>query len=147
MQTYDVLKNLLTEGAAGTQEEIKTKLGEFGISVNQSTISRLLRKLGAIKTTNAAGETIYCLPNNYSFLDSNDSTIRHLLLDIKSNGSMIVIHTTPGSASLIAHLLDKKRPANILGTIAGDDTVFVAPVSNEAIDSTTSAIRSLLSSA
>jgi transcriptional regulator of arginine metabolism len=58
---------------------------------------------------------------------------------------LIVINTTPGSASLVARQLDQTRPEGILGTIAGDDTIFVAPVSSRKIEQTVEAISALFS--
>jgi transcriptional regulator of arginine metabolism len=54
-----------------------------------------------------------------------------LILDMKTNGPIIVIYTSPGSANLIARHLDRVRPTGILGTIAGDDTIFVAVASGK----------------
>ena len=59
-----------------------------------------------------------------------------LLIDIEANESMIVLHTSPGSASLVARHLDSMRSSlDILGTIAGDDTIFIAPTSSRLIKS------------
>ena len=162
MQLLDVLKTILLDGATGTQEEISSMLKDKGLVVTQSTVSRALRKLGAVRTTSSNGSPMYYLPEAMlhtqtaspvrdmqfnSLSDSGDTSVRDLLLDIHTNGSLIVLHTVPGSASLIAHLLDAQKPANILGTIAGDDTIFVAPASADSINTAISSIKTLLSSA
>lgn len=150
--TPEALKNILSKGFVGTQEELREKLEELGLSVNQSTISRALRKLGAIKTTNANGETVYKLNlfgNNNEpadILNPEKANLSKLIIDIQNNGSLIVMHTTPGSASLIASILDRKKPAKLLGTLAGDDTIFIAPAASDRISQTVTEIENLFSS-
>lgn len=125
----EILKKLLNQGIQRTQSDLQERLEKQGFKVNQSTISRDLRKLGAIRTTNSNGQSVYRLPD-VKTVDVKTTALGDLILDIKSNGSLIVIHTMPGSASLIARHLDQIRPGGILGTLAGDDTVFIAPASS-----------------
>lgn len=142
----EALRKLLAEGSVGTQEEICTALEKKKFSVTQSTISRDLRRIGAIKIIGAGGNIVYRLPEEQVALPVNMSAgFRNLLLDIEHNGSMIVIHTPPGSASLVARQLDTMIKRGILGTIAGDDTIFVAPASTKNILSTLKQIVAELS--
>ncbi len=149
MQTLDAVKILLMNGHAGTQEEISEKLKGRGLNVTQSTISRTLRKLGAVRMTNTQGQAVYRLPEslapNIMPKIESDTSLKGHLHNITTNGSLIVLHTTPGSSSLIARVLDSKRPGGILGTLAGDDTIFVAPASAESIPEAISSIRNLFS--
>lgn len=139
------LRRLLETGAASTQDELREQLESLGFEVTQSTISRSLRKLGAVKATDESGRTVYRLAGVEPILPPTVQTsISDLVLQIVSNGSIIVIKTPPGSASLIARHLDHYRPEGILGTIAGDDTIFVAPTSVQTIDQTERAIRESL---
>lgn len=126
-----VLRKLIREGTASTQEDLVKALRQKKFVVTQSTISRDLRRIGAIKATNPEGQTIYRLPDAAANLPLNVShSLGGLLLEIQSNENMVVIHTTPGSASLVARHLDSLRTTlGILGTIAGDDTIFLAPAS------------------
>ena len=122
------LKDLLGEGDASTQEELAVELFKRRFDVTQSTISRDLRKIGAIKAIDQSGRTVYRLPtqeNGEASVASYSTGLRSHILDIQHNGAMIVIHTISGSASLVARFLDQTKPAGILGTIAGDDTIFV----------------------
>lgn len=140
----DALRKLLGQGELSTQEELVEKLDKLGFSVTQSTISRDLRKLGAVKAIDPDGRTVYRLQGTEAEAPVLGTQLRDLVLDIRTNGSMIVIHTTTGSASLVARHLDRVRSPSILGTIAGDDTIFVAPASARNIRATQEAIEELL---
>jgi len=142
----NTLRKLLSNGDLSTQEELAVELSEQKFKVTQSTISRDLRKLGAVKAQDPAGRTVYRLPDDLSspaMISGN--SFAGLLVNVQHNGSLIVINTTPGSASLVARQLDQTRPEGILGTIAGDDTIFVAPVSSRKIEQTVEAISALFS--
>lgn len=137
-----VLRELLLSEKISTQEELVEELESQGFTATQSTVSRELRRLGALKGTDASGRTVYRLGEAPVVVPAIASQgYAGILLDIRHNGSMIVLHTTPGSASLVAHHLDKTKPEGILGTIAGDDTIFVAPASTKMIDQTLKAIQ------
>ena len=124
-----------------TQVELVQALRDQRFPVTQSTISRDLSRLGAVKARDASGRVVYRMPDELSTNSSLPTTdLKGLLLNVQHNGSLIVIQTTPGSASLVAHQLDKTKPEGILGTIAGDDTIFVAPRSLLRIDETIGAI-------
>lgn len=143
----ETLRELIVQGSVGTQEEICEALLKRKFNVNQSTISRDLRRIGAIKVNLPNGETVYKLPDESLNIPVPPSTgLRDLLIDIHSNDSMIVIHTTPGSASLVARHLDATKPEGLLGTLAGDDTIFVAPSHSRKIQKTVEAILAELGS-
>ena len=111
-----------------SQSEIVLALLEAGFeNINQSKVSRMLTKFGAIRTRNAKMETVYCLPATPG-VPNTSSPLKNLVSDIDFNDSVIVIRTSPGAAQLIARLLDSLgKKDGILGTIAGDDTIFVTP--------------------
>lgn len=122
------LRRLLAKEEASTQDELRAELEKLSYDVNQSTISRDLRKLGAIKFVDPSGQTVYRLAEEVVVPVHTSTSLGSLVSDIQHNGAMIVIHTAPGSASLVARTIDQLRHADgVLGTIAGDDTVFVAP--------------------
>lgn len=134
------LRRLLAEGQLGTQDELREELARLKFVVNQSTISRDLRRVGAIKGVDTDGRTIYRLPEEVA-PPSTKSSLEEMIIDVRANNSLIVIITTPGSASLIARHLDHARPGGILGTIAGDDTIFVAPPANKTIAQVLKAVQ------
>lgn len=140
----EALKALLLSDAVSTQEEIKQSLIAAGHAVNQSKISRVLRKLGAIKITNERKQIIYTLPIEPA-PPTSKNILSQLIISIKTNETLIIIHTNPGSASLIGRLLDHHRDElSILGTVAGDDTVFIAPHSVKQIAKILKTIKNFL---
>lgn len=122
-------KALLREEKFSSQGEIVTALQELGFeNINQSKVSRMLTKFGAVRTRNAKMEMVYCLPSELG-VPTTTSPLKNLVQDIDYNDALIVIHTSPGAAQLIARMLDSLgKPEGILGTIAGDDTIFITPV-------------------
>jgi transcriptional regulator of arginine metabolism len=137
----DALKRLLGQGKLSTQDELREELEQQRYKVTQSTISRDLRRLGAVKAIEPDGRTTYRLPEDVPAPVVATTSLRDHITDIRSNGSIIVIRTSPGSASLVARHLDHIRPGGILGTIAGDDTIFVAPAKASEIRATIQAIE------
>lgn len=127
IQLMSTLKKLLLEGSAKTQKEICQALTKQGIDINQTKISRTLRKLGVVKIKNEQGDSVYCIPKDPPPLESS-SSVNNLVIDIVHNESIIVVHTSPGAAQVIARIIDYLNSDNeILGTIAGDNTIFIAP--------------------
>lgn len=127
------LRQLIMEGNVGTHEEICHALEKQGFYVNQPKISRMLHKMGAIKVTNQDGANIYRMPHEHGLMHEVNAaagkfSTLHWILDIASNAIMIVIHTTPGAAGMVAREIDLHHVSlDILGCIAGDDTIFVVP--------------------
>ena len=126
---------LLREERYTSQSEICQALNQKGFkNISQSKISRMLARLGAARIRNSAGEITYCLPVEIS-VPATGSSLKSLVLSVKSNSHIVVVRTSPGAAQLIARMLDSHgKSKGILGTIAGDDTVFVSPVRGMAID-------------
>lgn len=130
----DDLKSLLLQGVTATQDTLCTALEAKGHQVYQAKISRLLKKINAIKSKNDKGEMVYCLPHDITPPAIN-TALSGLIIDILCNETTIIIKTSPGSASLIARIMDNKQ-CQIIGTIAGDDTIFAAPQSVKKIEET-----------
>ncbi len=147
MDRLQILKEILFEGSASTQDEIRDELERRKYSVTQSTVSRDLKRIGAIKTLDSEGRTVYRLGEE--FMNAPVPTLvannmRELVTDVTSNGMMIVVHTSPGSASLVARHIDSSLSSEVLGTIAGEDTIFVAPADLKRIQTTLAAIQRTL---
>ncbi|AOZ67747.1 TPA: transcriptional regulator ArgR [Haemophilus influenzae] len=141
-------KELLNQERFGSQSEIVDALKKQGFTgINQSKISRMLSKFGAVRTRNTKMEMVYCLPNELS-VPNTSSPLKNLVLDVDHNAMLIIIKTTPGAAQLIARLLDSiGKSEGILGTIAGDDTIFVTPTNDKPIDELLQNIQRLFENA
>ena len=136
----DDLRTLLLEGKVTRQEDLCSVLSAKGHNVNQSKISRLIRKLNAIKSKNELGHIVYHLPKDPS-PPTISSQLSNLIIDLTANETMVIVNTSPGSAQLIARMIDfHKNNLQVIGTIAGDDSIFVAPTSVKSIDETKKAL-------
>lgn len=140
----EAFKSLLKQEKFSSQSEIVTALQEMGFEhVNQSKISRMLTKFGAVRTRNPKMEMVYQLPAEIG-VPNTSSPLKHLVTNIDHNAMLIVVKTSPGAAQLIARLLDSMGKAEgILGTIAGDDTIFITPTLNTPIEELMESITDL----
>lgn len=117
------------ENIPGTQAELIEQLRERLIDVNQSSVSRALKKLGAFKKTNEFGRQIYALPGsetNNIYMEEVKELSRYIE-SVESNETMTIVKTGPGTASLVSVILDHLTCPHIIGTLAGDDTIMVIP--------------------
>ena len=137
-------KDLLNQEQFSSQGDIADALKAQGFeNISQSKVSRMLSKFGAVRTRNARQEMVYCLPAELG-MPTAESPLKQLVLDIEHNDVMIIIRTSPGAAQLIARLLDSlSKSDGVLGTIAGDDTIFIAPTDVKAIKQTISRLEDL----
>ena len=124
-------KLILKEEKFSSQGEIVDTLKAQGFdNINQSKVSRMLTKFGAVRTRNAKMEMVYCLPVELG-VPTTSSPLKDLVMDVGYNSALVVIHTGPGAAQVIARLLDSLGIAEgILGVVAGDDTIFITPTSS-----------------
>lgn len=118
----------LRDQKVGSQEELVARLGLAGIAATQATVSRDLDELGAVKLRRD-GAIRYVLPEA-SASGPSPAALDRLLADwvtdiIDANG-LVVLRTPPGSANLVANALDAAAIEGVAGTIAGDDTIFIA---------------------
>jgi transcriptional regulator of arginine metabolism len=120
----DEIRAIIASRSVATQEELRELLAARGHAVTQATLSRDLAQLGARRAAQPEGGTSYELP-----LDGAPRTplLRDLVRTVDDNGSLVVIRTTAGAAQVVASTFDRAHLPEALGTIAGDDTIFVAP--------------------
>lgn len=123
------LADLLREGEVASQEEATVRLRALGHNVTQATVSRDLERLGAIRVKRA-GRPTYALPDSLADADFNADRLQRILREwvvtIEAAGPLIVMRTPPGSAHLVGSALDQAQLPEIAGTVAGDDTLFLA---------------------
>jgi len=138
-------KGLLKEQFYGSQGQLADALSKQGFTnMSQAKISRLLSKLGAVKTRNTSNQMIYILPDELSVPKSKQA-IESVVLSVKHNGMQIILKTGIGGAPLISRMLDSMGESlGVLGTLAGDDTIFIAPADANKIDEICQSIRDLL---
>lgn len=118
----------LREDVVGSQEEIVARLAVFGIVATQATVSRDLLELGAVKLKRD-GAIRYVMPDQVEpghAANKLDRLLAEWADSIVTAGNLLVIRTPPGSANLVANALDSAGLPEVAGTIAGDDTIFVA---------------------
>jgi transcriptional regulator of arginine metabolism len=121
----DAVARILRSRRIGTQEELLEALSAAGFRATQATLSRDLARLGARRVSRPEGGTVYELD---AAAEGNGlGALRGLVQEITANASLVVIRTFPGSAPAIARAIDLGEVPDVLGTIAGDDTIFVAP--------------------
>ena len=117
----DRIKRLIQSGHIGTQEEIKSQ--EEGISVTQATLSRDLREIGLLKLRDVDGKLYYSLSESTATIFS--PVVRSYILKISRAEFMLILHTNLGEADVLANVIDSSEIPEILGTVAGADTLLV----------------------
>lgn len=130
-QRQELIRQLLAAGPIRSQHELQEALAGRGVSVNQATISRDLAALGVVRGQRGGGPA-YLLPDDVAEAPALAAAARlHRLLadlpvDMDAAPPLLVLRTTPGAANAIASSLDAVRHPDVVGTVAGDDTIFVA---------------------
>jgi transcriptional regulator of arginine metabolism len=126
------IADLIRGGTLSSQEELAERLSGLGFAVTQATISRDLDQIGAMKVRRA-GQLSYALPDQVQPAPGPRlaTLLRDFVRSIDTAANLIVIKTPPGSAHLIGVALDQSEYPEIVGTICGDDTIFVATASPE----------------
>jgi transcriptional regulator of arginine metabolism len=122
----DAVARILRARPIATQEELLAELAHAGFRATQATLSRDLARLGARRVSRPQGGTVYELADGAAGPNPLGA-LRGLVAEITANASLVVIRTHPGSAPAIARSIDLAEVPEVLGTIAGDDTIFVAP--------------------
>ncbi len=125
------IKEIISQKDISSQEELARELALRGFEVNQATLSRDLKELGIAKVSTPEGVWYQLQPENEAH--RLRSLISYEIESIHANESLIVIKTLRGRASGVAEILDRLDIPDILGTIAGDDTIFIAPSSTKKI--------------
>ena len=123
---------LIRDGAIRSQTELAALLQAEGVHITQATLSRDLEELGALKLRGVAGGTpIYVIPEDGSPRPMAGGTSKlsrlfaELLLSSEASGNLVVLRTPPGAAQFLASAIDRVALIDVIGTIAGDDTILV----------------------
>ncbi len=123
---------ILEKSAVSSQQQLVEMLAEAGIEATQATVSRDLEEIGAVKVRAAGGESVYAVPDLPKDRVAPEEHLRRVLgdwvVEVSSSANLVVVRTPPGSAHVVASALDRAGLPEILGTVAGDDTIIVVAV-------------------
>lgn len=123
-----IVAELIREGEAASQEALVEHLSRRGIAVTQATVSRDLEEIGAVKIKQG-GRQIYALTGEFAQPELPEERLRELFSEwitaVEAAGNLVVIQTPPGSAHMIGSALDRVEWPDMVGTVAGDDTVVI----------------------
>lgn len=130
LQRHVAIRNFVSQNKVTSQEQLLMLLKSKGFILTQATLSRDIKLLKILKSPDPHGGYIYMLPFEQSGAtkikrSSGTSFMADGFVSIDFSGNMAVIKTKPAYASGIASLIDESSPYEILGTIAGDDTIFL----------------------
>lgn len=118
--------DLVREHRVASQEQLRELLGARGFDITQATLSRDLRELRLIKVPDAEGRLHYTLPPEaWEQTPSLEHLLPTLFIDAEGTGNLLIVRTLTGGAQPIAVALDWEEWPEVLGTIAGDDTILL----------------------
>jgi transcriptional regulator of arginine metabolism len=121
-----LITHLINSGGVESQAHLVKLLAKEGVKVTQATASRDLEELRAVRVKNVEGVMQYRLPENSTVLGNSP---RNLILGVQASGNIAVVKTPAGGAQLLASAIDRNQLdgaiKNVIGTIAGDDTVLI----------------------
>jgi transcriptional regulator of arginine metabolism len=120
---------LLEQHPVSSQNQIVDLLADTGVEATQATVSRDLEDLGAVKVRVGGGESVYAVPEMPQDRVAPGDHLRRVfgewVVEVAASGNLVLVRTPPGSAHVVASALDRAGLSDILGTVAGDDTVMV----------------------
>lgn len=123
------IARLLETHAVTSQAQLVALLADEGVEATQTTVSRDLEELGAVKVRVPGGETVYALPELPVHQVAPEDHLRRVLgewvVEVAHSGNLVVLRTPPGSAHVVGSALDRSGFEGVIGTVAGDDTVLV----------------------
>jgi transcriptional regulator of arginine metabolism len=124
------IREIVTARPIGTQEELARALARRGVPVTQATVSRDVKRLGLVKTSNAAGAYRYAVANgapaaNPSTEENLRNAFREFVTSLENGEAFFMVKTLPGRANAVGVAIDEARRPELAGTIAGDDTILV----------------------
>ena len=123
---------ILEKSPVNSQQQLVEMLADSGVEATQATVSRDLEEIGAVKVRAAGGESVYAVPDLPKDRVAPEEHLRRVLgdwvVDVTSSANLVIVRTPPGSAHVVASALDRAGLPEILGTVAGDDTILVVAV-------------------
>jgi transcriptional regulator of arginine metabolism len=128
-QRHHRIARLLEEQVISSQVQLVELLATEGLNLTQATVSRDLEELGAVKVRIPGGQMAYAIPELAKDRVAPEEVLRKVLaeflVEAAHSANLAVLRTPPGSAHVVASALDRANLSDVLGTVAGDDTVLV----------------------
>ncbi len=123
------IASLLETGMVTSQQQLVEMLADAGVVATQATVSRDLEDMGAVKIRVRGGETAYALPELPTQRVAPEDHLRRVLsewlVEVAVSGQVVVLRTPPGSAHVVGSAIDRAGLPDVLGSVAGDDTLMV----------------------
>lgn len=139
------IRKIVSTSSLGNQEDLLAALKAEGFISTQTTLSRDLKQLRISKVRVRNGHSIYVLPREGQFVPAPTlQEINQMKWRLKFSGNLMVVHTPPGHASIVAYDLDNLNHPFFLGTVAGDDTVIVVLAEGVERDAASKIVRELV---
>jgi len=140
--------SLIKELKVGTQDDLVSALRAQGFEVTQATVSRDIKELGIVKVTSGSGAQHYVPMERSGEIAAGRlmKVFSEAVISCENAGNMVVIKTLPGMAQASASALDSMRMLDVVGSIAGDDTVFIVTKKPAQAASLADSIRKILGS-
>lgn len=140
------IKKIIEQQVIDTQEELAEALKREGVEVTQATVSRDIRRLMLLKLPIGDGRYRYAFPSeqNPAYSPTRLRIFQDSIISINFSGNLVVIKTLPGTAEAVAFLIDYVKWPEIMGTVAGDNTIFVAVKPEDAVKQVIVKFKTLL---
>jgi len=118
---------LVEERKLSTQEEVAEALRDAGFDAVQATVSRDIAQLGLVKVRDEEGKLVYAMPGAADLDRLNELTaaLKRWAVSLEASGNLLVVHTPSGYANALARAIDDARVPDIIGCVAGDDTIMI----------------------
>ena len=146
-QRHGRIKEIVERSVIETQEELAEALRKQGIEITQATVSRDIKELMLIKVPTGDGRYRYAFPAEQNLLISQSRmsrTFQDSVIHLDHSQNIVVLRTLPGTAQAVAYTIDYIKCPEILGTVAGDDTIFVLVKPIEAVPVVLAKFQSLM---
>jgi transcriptional regulator of arginine metabolism len=144
IQRHAAILRVVRERRIESQDELREALSEEGFVVTQATLSRDIRELGLAKLSDPQGGAYYAHPHRAALRPDLTQMLPALLVSVDGVGPFLVLKTASGSAGAVTEALDQAGWGEVMGTIAGDDTVLVITRSQKLRQAIASRIQALV---
>lgn len=128
-QRQHKIERLIEDQAVSSQSQLVELLASDGVIATQATVSRDLEDLGAVKVRIPGGTVAYAIPEHAKEGAAPDDHLRRVMgefvVEVAHSGNLVVLRTPPGSAHVVASAIDRAGLSDVLGTVAGDDTIVI----------------------